>query len=213
MSVRTLMLAGSPNGKGPYLLGRRLLNGNSEIGWYGLYQQSDSIGVAALREATGQSAGTLQTNSGNIPWMGFSFNGKRLLIAQRSIVTGVSWNHLNGLGLVSGTKQVEINGKLFKVRLIDGGSVVGDSECEWDRLMYRVSEQPTPGVEKWEEYTNAELNVGVGNGRSCLTMANNPNNPNQCVRRGIANVLDFDYSDKTYSAAPVGWRPVLELIE
>ncbi|CAB1249021.1 conserved exported hypothetical protein [Clostridiaceae bacterium BL-3] len=72
--------------------------------------------------------------------------GKKLLIADRNILSFVSWDKLNGQNLVSG-KDITIDSSSFKIRLLTGGSDYKDSSNpyagasnlnnEWDQIINR----------------------------------------------------------------------------
>ncbi|WP_299316219.1 hypothetical protein [uncultured Halomonas sp.] len=104
---------------------------------------------------------------------------------------------------------------------IGGGS-------EWNELWYRVhedvpSDPDTDGLlatrhggpqsgGNWASYTNSELNVGTGNGRSSWCQEQSLGAASRRVHRGADGVAHFFRSTASNTTSSRGWRPRLELI-
>lgn len=193
---------------------------------------ADLISNADLTTAVGLTSGTaMNTDAG---WLKFqTFDGKTLLVAKKPFRYALSWNQLNALGIVKGTKQVVIAGKTYNVRCIRGADAdpavstqnvnnpQGTVNSEWQRLFENVSvNQPTYG-RKWAAFTDADLGVVLNgstyaNGASTLCYENSARNQSNAtatgyivLRRGLQN---YYVTIPTNVNADIGWRPVLELV-
>ncbi|WP_311948952.1 hypothetical protein [Halomonas piscis] len=98
---------------------------------------------------------------------------------------------------------------------------------EWNDLMYRVhADVPAsdgsdgmradrhggPQVgDNWATFSNAELNVGTGNGRSTWCQEASDSAASMAYRGGD-DVAYFYSNYATHAISTLGWRPVLELI-
>ncbi len=119
----------------------------SDLNYLGLMFDTHFINYVDLSEKVGLASfnGTLKEKG----WLHFRQNGKSLYLASRPVVWGVSWETLSDLGLISGLKTIDIDGKLFKVRLPKGTSTPHTSTrggfelpvtigSEWDTLFSLV---------------------------------------------------------------------------
>ncbi|MNP89189.1 hypothetical protein D3C85_15930 [compost metagenome] len=190
---------------------------------------SDFITGAALAQAVGLTAGTLRNS--DEPWLKFKdpIDGKIKYIAKKFIRTGVSWNMLSGLLVVTG-KTISINGQMYRVRLPktlpDGVNTavaaVGFDHpvthgSEWNRLMYHISGKPftdarntlaSEGIEEgdWATYSETDLNNNQYHG-----ICQEKSNDGYAFLRGETGVSYVTFANA--SNAYYAWRPVLELIE
>ncbi len=181
--------------------------GNRALGYYGFVAAAEMIDGAALASAIGLSAGTAQYSDAG--WLKWIEDGVIKFTALKPLRYNLSWNHINAVGAVFGTKTVTINGKTYKVRLMTGGdadpaTVAGG---EWNKIMYGVHKDQEPA---WGQYTDADLVTGKGSHSWCQeTMANNSADR---VLRGAPGVTDFNGDAASGTSAIFGWRPVLELL-
>ena len=68
-----------------------------------------------------------------IDWLIFNDNGVEKLIPKKPLKYEISWDNIKEAGLVDGKKTVTIDGKTYKIRLMDESNTQKDSE--WDRMM------------------------------------------------------------------------------
>lgn len=197
--------------------------------YIGVTTASNLITGSALASLVGLVQGT-SINS-NTEWLNFKSCGKIIYVAKAPIRYSVSWNQLNLLGLVYGSKVIKIGSNDYKVRLLKGRgdgldtpviAGVPDSDnswgSEWNSLMYRVTTPPSTNylskegylLGEWAKFTSTELgytNVN-GNYSLCQDLAGD----NLVIARGNTTVLNFNTATKSAPSTQYGWRPVLELI-
>ena len=185
--VPPMDFSGVPGAQGP-------IAGNTEYGFYGEVSAANFISGNDLCTAIGLDVGVLQNSDAG--WLKFAKDGTQLLLAMKTLMHTVSWNDINAAGAVWG-KPIKIGGSAYIVRLL--------STVEWDRLMYPVHVD----YGEWAQYTNAELNVGVGDGKYCWTST--PSGSGR-VYRGRRSVSDSGTGYPSASDASYGFRPVLEFL-
>lgn len=211
------------------LLGRELIAGTIEHGYYGEYSATEVIGRVALCTMVNLTAGSL---TGSDRWFGVSLNGKRLLVAGNVIRRSVTWNNLNALGLIYG-KEVSIKDTRFKCRSIKGladgvtpVSVSGHNDpathgSEWNRIIYHLVRRggndnfSSEGISTgdWESINSATLSINVTGDSARATFCQELTTSGNVVTRGFYSASSVDTTIKTYAAREYGWRPVLELID
>lgn len=88
---------------------------------------------------------TPSADANKLQWVKIKDGDKTLLICDRVILVGVSWDDLNGQGYVTG-KTITIDGTKYKCRLLTGGSNRRNNDWyaggtptnnEWDRFITR----------------------------------------------------------------------------
>ena len=168
--------------------------GDSKYGYYGEVSATDFISGADLCTAIGLTAGTLQNSDAG--WLKFAKGGTQLLLSKKTFKHTVSWDNINAAGAVWG-KPIEIAGAVYTARLL--------STVEWNQLMYPVHVD----YGQWAQFTNAELNVAVGDGRYCWTST--PSGSSR-VYRGSSSVSTSGIFTPSYSDSGLGFRPVLEFL-
>jgi hypothetical protein len=215
------------------LLGRNLIAGNSDLGYYGVFTSSEVIRGDQLASLVGVSQGaSIFADAG---WLGFSLDGKRLLVAKKPIRHTLSWDHLNAAGVALG-KDVTIKNTTMKVRLLRGAaySPARDNEpfafdddsdmtkgSEWNRTLYHVSKRirsngslSTEGIATGDfaQFLEDELGIsGSANWRANWTQEKLLNNSGKRIYRGNNIVSDVD-GIESWQSGGLSWRPVLELI-
>lgn len=182
--------------------------GNSDLGYYGQVPSDTFITSERLTAAVGFKNGQPLTN--NETWLKFSYKGKMLFVAKQPFRNFVSVTDAENLNIVDGGRILRINGYLYAIRLIKGGSTSPGTGSEWNDLIYRVSANDPTGT-KWESFSNADLSVGTGNGRS--TWCQEKPNGTSRVYRGYASLTDFATGTSATGTVSTGWRPVLELMK
>lgn len=185
-----------------------------------------------MASAIGLTAGTSQNSTAG--WLKFSLDSKTLYVAKCPFRYGISWDQINAVGAVTGTKTIVINGKTYKVRLLKGrgdGLTTAISggwdntftvNSEWNRLMYHVSGTPFANasntlasegitVGDWAQYSESNLltysSYGFGSASWCQDQAGTIH-----VYRGYIGVSFITSISSTYVGNVMGWRPCLELV-
>lgn len=188
--------------------GQILTHGNMTTGGYfGRY--TGIVTGNGLASAVGMSIGTSQIYlNNNIDWVKFGYEGKILFIARKPIRRAISWNDLNNIGCVFGTKQVTFDGITYKCRLArirnaDPGTTNGRDIT----LLANVRQSI------WDNLTDADLYFGISGedtGRFSLAQETSGANSLHCYSftapGGGSTVAKND------RGAWFGWRPVLEVV-
>lgn len=165
-----------------------------------------------------------------ISWVpGLSEEGKRVLVADRNILTRISWDELNEQDLVFG-REIKLRGNRFKLRILTGGDrpFEGDYELggsplnnEWDQIIANLEENtslPIPMEDDFSEYVSAESFNGNHNKfwNWAYTFSWCQETPvafgSYRVVRGNYSARYFRNYTSSYRGVNVGWRPVLEVL-
>lgn len=184
----------------------------------------DGINHEDVTEYNGEKIEIRDTNkedSYKLSWVEINDDGKKLLICDRNILSGISYNELNSQGLVFG-KVVIIDNTKYILRLLKGGNKKNDTEeNEWNR--YIVNEDKIPGLPTSNNFDTA---TGDKNKSEKLYGDNNTlwnwydfcsltqnEYKDKCAVRGFYSNTYFNYVSKDVGYKTVGYRPVLEVIE
>lgn len=156
-------------------------------------------------------------------WVEVDDNNKKLLICDRNILKGISWDELNNQNLVFG-KVVIIDGQKYILRLLKGGDKKKDDvDNEWNR--YIVNEDQLQGLPVSTEYdTNEKINSssldkidGLNNSLwhwvDICSLTQNIKREKSCIIRGFYSNTYINDVKKEVSYKTVGYRPVLEVID
>ena len=214
---------------GPIILAK----GTMQEGYFGLVTSAEMITGDALTTLVGITQGTSQNSTTN--WLKFAYKGKVLFVAQKPIRYSLSWDSINAVGAVTGTKQVAIKSLNYKVRLLQGALTnpsennaadLGAKGSEWNRLMLAVHEQVKN--KNWDYpayveadiqdfgtyFTDAELYTknNVGNGTYSWCQETTKSDSSSRVIRGLTGVSYSNWNTSSHTTSHLGWRPVLELI-
>ena len=189
----------------------------------GELSDAEFISYRSVGTTTGVGGSNLSNQGAG--WLEFELEGQTLIVAKKNIMHSVSWQTLNTLGLVFGTKTITVNGVDYKVRLLKGAdtdpSVIGAGyyypgthNSEWSRLFYPIirddSKIPTPPRDAGALYTQAELNMNSSFYSWCQEVSGS--NPTQRIVRGYYACSYFTRQVSTSVSISVGWRPCFEKI-
>ena len=194
-----------------------------------------------LASAIGLTAGVSQHS--NTGWLLFkdTVDGKTKYISKKPLRHTVSWDQLNTVGAVFGSKTVVINGDMYKVRLLSGansnpatGSSGWDAPythgCEWNRLMYHISAKPfkagtsntlaSEGIAEgdWASYAEADIGMALGYlsgvaGYGSISWCQETGTDNTTrVSRGRFGVSLSGQDVSSGAFSSHGWRVCLELV-
>ena len=189
-----------------------LLAGTVNDGWYGEVTAPQLISGPALAAAIGLTVGAAMPNNAGVPWLHYTTGGKRLLVAKTCHRNNLMWNSLDALGVVFGTKTITIGPHTYKVRLIKGAP-----GGEWDKLLYKVSENDPTGT-FWARNTDAQLGMNGSIGSAAASYCQDIHSTIYVYERANpvtgsgAVVTRSRGMNKDIANGYIGWRPVLELI-
>uniref|UniRef100_A0AB39CCN0 Virion structural protein n=1 Tax=Pseudomonas phage RVTF4 TaxID=3236931 RepID=A0AB39CCN0_9VIRU len=131
-----------------------ILKGDAQLGFFGEMAESALIKYDDLVTAVGMTFGTKPTAAAiaatGLGWVKVAYKENVLYIPKSSVRNTVSWNLLNGIGVVTAAqnKIIEIQGYKFRVRLMNGCNVnpyTGSNNAaggpqtvgtEWNKIMY-----------------------------------------------------------------------------
>lgn len=201
--------------------------------YLGEISSTSFIDGTSLANLLGFSNGVAFTANSAAGWLKFKKQeGQTVYIAKRPLRYRLSWNQLSAAGLVDGSARVTVRGLVYKVRLILGAEADPSAwlagmgnypdlarSSEWDRLIRRVSTNNPDPNHNWTNFTDAELGVSSGAGRSTLCQETIASiSPGAIVGRGASAAAYFGYHFKTDGNQSstfdhYGWRPLLELLD
>lgn len=163
-----------------------------------------------------------KNDENKLSWVEINDNNKKLLICDRNILKGVSWDELNNQNLVFG-KVIIIDGQKYILRLLKGGDKKKDDvDNEWNR--YIVNEEQLFGLpistelDTSEKVNNSNLDKINGKNNSLwhwidiCSLTQNIKREKSCVIRGFYSNTYINDVKKEVSYKTVGYRPVLEVI-
>ena len=163
-----------------------------------------------------------KSDENKLSWVEINDNNKKLLICDRNILKGMSWDELNNQNLVFG-KVVIIDGQKYILRLLKGGDKKKDDvDNEWNR--YIVNEDKLSGLpistefDTSEKINNSNLDKINGENNSLwhwidmCSLTQNIKREKSCIIRGFYSNAYLNDVKKEVSYKTVGYRPVLEAI-
>ncbi|WP_276907189.1 hypothetical protein [Peptoniphilus duerdenii] len=210
----------------------KLIGGNSQAGFYGEVPASDFITGDELARRVGLTAGKSQYS--DEPWLKFSYLGKVEFVAKKPFRHSISWDAINTVGAVFGNKRININGKIYKVRLMKGktegkqddqsaykGTICHNSE--WNKLMLPIhknapsswayKDNVSSPTENWNiGYTDADLLTHYKFGTGAFSWCQEYSTVYR-FGRGCYGVSYSSGYASDVSITSVSWRPVLELVD
>jgi len=214
-------------------LGGQLIAGNSTLGFYGEISAEDFITVPALTTMVELTAGLPRNTASG--WLKFSRQGKTIYVAKLPFRSSVSWDQLNARNVITGSRLLTIQNKIYKVRLLKGFSVstptadVGfdlpqTHNSEWNELMYHVSGLPfgsagatlaSEGIEEGDftQYSESDLGFGSASIYGYHTWVQEKNASGNAFVRGGSGSSYQSHASPNNTNGAMGWRPVLELVE
>lgn len=166
-------------------------------------------------------------NVQQLNWVHFEENGKQLLVCDRNVLSGVSWDTLNASGFVEG-RIIEIDGNSYLCRLLSGGVTYRDSDKdggvpyynEWDRLVLNeesIQGLPTLSTHDEDEdavyedqQTTAHNTLWNWVGMFSWCKDTYTEVSSYRVIRGYFSARTWRYSTSSLVLPSNGWRPVLE---
>lgn len=187
---------------------------------------TDLVGYNDIYEYMGEKIEIKDSdkNDGNkLSWIEINDNDKKLLICDRNILKGISWDELNNQNLVFG-KVVIIDGQKYMLRLLKGGDKKKDDvDNEWNK--YIVNQDEISGLPLSTEYDKSDKNKKNSldrlNGKNntlwhwvdICSLTQNVKREKSCIIRGFYSNTYFNDVKKEVSYKTVGYRPVLEAID
>lgn len=178
----------------------------------------------------------IYVEGGRPDWLAFEHHGSHLLVANRAIRFGVSWEAIARSGAVLGdgslirigdaehpqdAEMVDVRGIRYRVRLLGCGTATMDHDAEWNVLIgglhvgdgdFKPAEDTRYG---WAPISLGDADLGIGEGLGMTTWCREREavrgRPHG-VNRGFLSVSRFHLTETDYSDPAFGWRPVLERI-
>lgn len=200
-------------------------NATQTAGYFGRVTAAELITGAALATLGGITSGTAIADAANKGWLKFLCDGKILFVAQACFKNDIRPGQI---GAAMSSKQVTINGFVYKLRLISGTLTDNDPNkvvvgTEWNRLIYSVSASSLIGScevadeTKWDNLTSTEMgfNSNIASQTICQETSYYTSNPNNYrIVRGTSygNVSAVGQLYNNTNETRSGWRPVLELV-
>lgn len=209
--IESLLFQVAGGGNGPIPGSPTLIAGDANAGWYGEVPTADLVDGVALAAALGLVAGSPLNSSS--PWLKFAYNGKILFVARNTFRYAMSWDQLQAVNVVDGSRIVTFMGTKYRVRLLKGGDadLATGPGREWNALMLRVHASYPAGT-RWAAYTDAQLSVATGTGYITWCYDAQQSSPSNKVTRGNETVSAFYTYRSDTSNYATGWRPVLEVL-
>ncbi len=177
---------------------KEVIAGTEDYGFFGEVDIEEFIDAEDICDYLGLTAGVPQYSDS--PWLKVIDGEKMLLISKKTIRHSISWDDINAVGAVFGTPIV-IDGQKYLVRLL--------STEEWDRFIYPLQVEHYDGADEWANYTNADLIIASGNGRS--TWTSTPSGSNRIYRGSLGVSISNNFAPSN-SDSNYGFRPVLEVL-
>ncbi|MEK5069779.1 hypothetical protein [Sporosarcina sp. FSL K6-1508] len=165
-----------------------------------------------------------------ISWVPVEKDGKKLLIADRNLLTRISWDQLNEQGLIFG-REVKLGGERYNLRVLTGGSNAneGDAELggypqtnEWDAFIVNLAELeslPTPQDYDLTEYVNKDSFNGHHNEfwnwayTFSICQEAYDNLGSYRAVRGYFSARQWGHGASSGRGTSLGWRPALEVLD
>ena len=221
-----------------------VMAGNQEVGYMGEYRASDIVAPLELIDSLNmrsQFSGDVEDPTVVNPdthWLKFVYKSNILFVAKNIMATGITWDSLNDLGLVTGGATIALGGHTFKVRLLNGSSIgyfngtggLADNvnelrvTNEWIDLIYpvcaAVSNSPYNTRGEFAHFSEEEMNLNGGSDKFPSMGYNQTwcqeyqyGNSNYRLTRGGNDAYGAAaYDDEYRLTSAYGWRPVLELV-
>ena len=194
----------------------------TDTGYYGIVSSSELFTGTELSTSLGLTDGVLHND--DVEWLHF-YVGKdaacnrdehnrpyAIYIAKKTIRHTISWDHIDGVGAVTGTEVSSKVGKNYICRVPTGAdsdpsTTATTNKSEWNALMYRIhTEVPAGQVgTNWESFNDTETNITVGNGK--YSWCQEHYNDTARVLRGYHSTVAFNIN--TLSGVNYGFRPCL----
>lgn len=172
---------------------------------------------------------TPATSAQKLRWHKIKDGSKTLLVCDRVILVNVSWDDLNGQGLVSG-KTITIDGQQYLIRLMTGGSNYRNGDYyaggtptnnEWDRFITReeaIAGLPAPTSTDLDSSRTLADKDGTHNqtwnwlGVYSWVQETYSSNASLRAIRGYSSARCWSYYGASNRDDYIGWRPVLEVL-
>lgn len=174
---------------------------------------------------------TSATAANRLKWHKIQDGDKTLLICDRGILAKVSWDDLNGQGLITG-KTVTIDGQQYKLRVLTGGEEKreggtgssyegGKLPNEWDRYIVNeagMSGAPTPVASDLDTTLDVtdknSTHNQAWNWMGFYSWCQETYKHDSAFRavRGHHSARYWNYTGASYRHEHIGWRPALEIL-
>jgi hypothetical protein len=209
---------------------------SGRVGFAGVVLNSTLFGQEGGIDQRVAVEGGHYLEDGRPDWLRFVYHGKTLLVAAKPVKHSVSWDAIARAGAVAGdgsgirvgrrtfpqeTEIKDINGNLYRVRLLSCGRSTLDLNSEWNALLGGVHKGDgdflayPQGVYGWlsPPFEDFDFNIGVGPGSASWCQETvNVNGEIHGVNRGFLTISRFHATKTDFTGSGFGWRPVLEYV-
>ena len=129
--------------------------------------------------------------NGQIAWLIFNDNGTEKLIPKSPLKYNISWNNINDADLVYGNKNINVDEKTYKIRLIN------DTNKEWNHMML-----PLTGIDG-KEKNNSSAFGRFGWNTTKYVEKNMPSIANYTWLRDLGGLSNYCWTQDTrFSLGP-----------
>jgi len=208
---------------------QNLITGNDQIGFFGETTSTEFITYLELAAAVGVTTGTALTDNG---WLKVAYKGNIQFIAKTSVRNNLSWATMNSLGIVSASqnKLIDIKGKIYRVRLINGCNTdpyTGTDDnaggtpthgTEWNYLIYGLARgvSPLPTLEgpPLANYNASQIGLAPASTGGSVVIKEIGSGNATLVRGNAGGAIYglFRWSTINNQDNARGWKPVLEYV-
>lgn len=146
------------------------------------------------------------------PWLHFKTEDNReFYVSKKHYRYSVNWNNIITVGAVSGTKTITINGKVYRIKLITGGTSATAPVNDWVDYIQGIYVDD-PKRRRWVAYTLTDLEINEG-ATTYVTLCQEvaAANASNCALRGLCAIDAWNMNNKSTGGGYRGWRPFLEL--
>lgn len=213
---------------------KRLKGGNLQAGFYGEVKASEFITGDELARRISLTAGISQFS--NEPWLKFSYMGKVEFIAKKPFRNSISWDAINNVNAVFGSRMIKIGNHTYKVRLMKGKTEgkqndssshrgVINHNSEWNKLMLPIHENAPSNWENKDNVNSPTENWNIGYTDKDLYTENNSwaaswswcqeyaESTAYRIFRGFGDIDGSSSREPYTDSKTLSWRPVLELVD
>lgn len=199
--------------------------GDGARGFFGEFPSNEFISGSALASLVGLTSGTLRNDASS--WLKFILDGEIIYVPKLPIRYALTWNQLNAVNLINGSKEISVQGFNLSIGLLKGADadpgvngsgnyVDGSHHSEWSRLLYPLikndADLPAGIVNPLAPYANADLGLTSSDAGRSWCQEVHGFGPTHRVLRGGSSVTGFWNSSATSNSLAFGWRPRLGLI-
>ena len=156
---------------------------------------------------TAESVGGTAINQGDGWYHWLNADGSELYIAERPIRHSITWEAMDALGIVNGTKTIVVKGRTFKVRFLLGATADPSSTLgrEWNKYILPLFDGTL------DSKTSDQLGI-IGTDMGKMNMLQEVDPRGGHCAAVYRDINEMWYQPYNQTNPGYGWRPVLELV-